>query len=206
MLVMRTIKDPTDPLGEFVSPQQTVGLDDLALSVNPLGLYGVKPRTLLGQKAAYNPHSAATLFDLTVMFAEPSFHLAAYVPACVVPDENQYFLASSFELFTAPREKLGRYGAHGPTIHEPQPRIIEFGQVESVAGEGLGLGIVFGDRLLDEAKGLSFFRPTAQGGQSQSAPPALVLETYRPGVGVGFCQLYQPVAPPFFVRTEDRER
>jgi hypothetical protein len=41
MFVMRTIKDPTIPLGEIVSSQQIVGFDDLALAVDPLGLNGL---------------------------------------------------------------------------------------------------------------------------------------------------------------------
>src|SRR5215207_8595757 len=156
MLVMRTIENLTDPVGEFVSAEQSVGLYNLALAVDPFGLDGVKPRTPFWQKAAYDPHSAAALSDL-----------AAYVPARVVPDENQHFLADLFELFAAPRKKPCRYGAHGPPIHEPDPRLIEFGQIESVAGDGLGFGVVFFDRLLDEAKGLSLFREATQSRQSQ---------------------------------------
>ena len=106
MLVMRTIENLTDPVGEFVSAKQSVGkLYNLALAVDPFRLDGVKPRTPFWQKAAYDPHSAAALFDLTVMFSEPSSDLAAYVPARVVPDENQHFLAHLFELFAAPRNK-----------------------------------------------------------------------------------------------------
>src|SRR5215203_1486615 len=92
MLVMRTTEDPTDSVGEFISTQQPIGLDHLALAVYPFGLYGVQPRTLFRQKAAYDPHSsfAAALLNLTVMFSEPSSHLAAYVPGSVVPDENQH--------------------------------------------------------------------------------------------------------------------
>src|SRR5215216_436880 len=46
MLVMRTSEYPADPLGEFVSAKKPIGLYNPALAVNPLGLYGVKPRTL----------------------------------------------------------------------------------------------------------------------------------------------------------------
>src|SRR5215211_6769072 len=50
MIVVRTTKHPAHPLGKLVRPQQTVRLDDLALCVDPLGLYGVKPRALLGRR------------------------------------------------------------------------------------------------------------------------------------------------------------
>jgi hypothetical protein len=53
MLVMRTIEEPVNPIGELVSGQQSVGFDYLALAVNPLGHYGVTPRTLLWQKATH---------------------------------------------------------------------------------------------------------------------------------------------------------
>src|SRR4051794_38597264 len=106
-------------------PAETLRLYHFPLAMNPFGLYVVQPRALLWQKAAYDPHSLATLFDLVVMFAEPAPHLAAYVPACVVPDEKQDLLADRFELLGAPSEKPARYAAHGPTIHEPQPRLVE---------------------------------------------------------------------------------
>src|SRR5215208_1686249 len=200
MLVMRTTEDPADPLGKLVSAQQTLGLDHFSLAVNPLGLYGVKPRTLLGQKTTYDSHSGfgPALFDTAIVPAEPAPEIFGDMPTGVVPDEKQDLLASRLELLRAPRKKLCRYAAHSSAIHESQPRIIEFGQIKSVAGNGLRLGVVFGDRLLDEAKGLSFFRPATQGRQSQPAPPALVLEAYCP-FGVGPCHLHQSVAPSFFL-------
>jgi hypothetical protein len=113
----------------------------------------------LWQKPAYDPYSLATLFDLAVMFAEPAPHLAAYVPARVVPDQKQDLLAECFELLSAPSEKPGCYAAHGPTIHEPKPRLVELRQIESVAGEGFRIGIVLSDRLLDEARRLPLLGP-----------------------------------------------
>src|SRR3712207_1388119 len=67
MLVMRTTKDPANPLCEFISSQKTIGLDHFPLAVNPFRLYRVQPRTLLGQQAADNPHSISALFDLAVV-------------------------------------------------------------------------------------------------------------------------------------------
>jgi hypothetical protein len=104
---MWTTKDPADPVGELVSAQQTVGFDYFALAVDPLGLYGVEPRALFGQKAAHDPHSGFTpaVFDLAVVLTEPAPDLLADVPASVVPDEEQDFLAKSLELLGAPRER-----------------------------------------------------------------------------------------------------
>lgn len=53
MLVVRTIENPSYPICEFVSSKKPIGLYNLALAVYPLGLYGVQPRTLFRQKAAY---------------------------------------------------------------------------------------------------------------------------------------------------------
>ncbi len=138
---MRTIEDPANSVGELVSAQQSVGLDHLPLAVHPLGLDGVQPRALLGQKAAHDPHDAfAALSDLAVVGAEPTPDFFGDVPACVVPDQEQDLLADLFELFATPLEESGRYPTDGPTIHEPQPRPIELRQVESVAGDGFTAG------------------------------------------------------------------
>jgi hypothetical protein len=211
MLVMRTTENPADPVGELVSAQQTVGLDHFALAVNPFGLYSVQPRALLGQQAAYDPHSsfAAALFDLlAVMFSEePAPELLGDVPACVVPDENQDLLANSFELFAAPRKKLSRYGTDGPAIHEPQPRLREFRHIEPVTADGFRFGVVFGDRLLDEVLGLPFLGPATQSGQGNPTPPAFVLETGGPP-RIGLSHRHPATAISrsrrlFFFRTRD---
>src|SRR5215207_7414324 len=102
MLVMRTTKDPADSIGKLVSSQQPIGLNHFSLAVDPLGLYGIQPRTLLGQQTAYDPHSLSALFDLAVMFSQPAPDLPGDVPTGVVPDEEQQFPAESFELLDAP--------------------------------------------------------------------------------------------------------
>src|SRR5215218_7026574 len=147
MLVMRTIEDTTNPLGELVSAQRiiAVGLNHFSLAVYPLGFYDVQPRAVFGQQAAYDPHSFSTLFDMAVVRTEPAPDLLGDVPRSVVPDEDHDLLADLFELIQAPSEELGRYGTEGSTIHEAQPRIADLWQVESVAGYGLRLGVVFGD-------------------------------------------------------------
>src|SRR5215218_4108166 len=138
MLVMLTTEDPANSIGELVSSQQSVGCDDLALAVYPLGLYGIEPRTLLGQKAAHDPHSsfATALLDFSVVLSEPAPDLFGDVPARVVPDEKQHSLARRLKLLATPRKEPRGYGTDRPPIHEPQPRLVEFGQVEAVAGDG----------------------------------------------------------------------
>src|SRR5215207_10473595 len=198
MLVMRTIEDTTNPVGKLISSQQPLGLDHFPLAVYPLGFYGVEPRTLLRQKATHDPHSLSTLLDFPVMLSEPAPDLPGDMPTGVVPDEDHGLLARCLELFAAPPEELRGYGTHRPTVHEPYPRLVDLGQVEPVAGDGLRLGVVFGDRLLEETQRPPFRSPATEGGQGQPTPPALVAETHCPfGVGIG--HRHQSVAPPFFL-------
>src|SRR5215208_3684819 len=84
MCVMRTTEDSTDPIRKLVSSQKILRFDHLALAVYPLGLYGVEPRTLLGQQATDDPHAASALFDAAVVRTEPAPDLPRDVPACVV--------------------------------------------------------------------------------------------------------------------------
>lgn len=211
MLVMRTIEDTTNPLGELVSAQRiiAVGLDHFSLAVYPLGFYGVQPRAVFGQQAAYDPHSFSTLFDMAVVSSEPAPDLFGDVPRSVVPDEDHNFLSRRLELLQAPRKELRCYGTDGPPIHEPDPRLVELGHIEPVAGDGLRLGVVFGDRLLEETKRLSLLAPTVQSGQGQPTPPALVQETNRPAVGIGLGHFHQSIASEaslFFFHRGGRER
>src|SRR5215208_6861873 len=205
MLVVRTIEDTTNPIGKFVCSKQSVGLDHFSLAVHPLGLDGVQPRALFGQKTAHDPNPFAALFDPSVVFAEPSPHLFGDMPRSVVPDQKKDLLAKSLELLATPLKKPGGYGTHRPAVDEPDPRLVEFRHIEPVAGYSLRLGIVFFDRPLDEAPGLGVLAPGVQGGQGLPAPPALVLETGGP-LRIGGRDLHQPVASPFFFRIGGRGR
>src|SRR3712207_1229729 len=205
MRVMRTTKYSANSVGELVSSQQSVGFDDLALAVYPLGLYGIEPRTLLGQQAAHDPHSAPALLDFSVVLSEPAPDLFGDVPARVVPDEKQHSLARRLELLATPRKEPRGYVTDRPPIHEPQPRIVEFWQVEAVAGDGLRLGVIFGNRPLDETLGLPFLAPATQSRQGHPAPPALVQEAHRP-LGTVLSEANQLLAASFFSRTKGRGR
>src|SRR5215211_4498434 len=203
MLVMQTVKDRAYSLGQLVSCEQPLGLYNLALAMNPVGLHRVEPRTLLGQKAAYDPHSRAAVFDLTVVRGNPPSYLFGDVPGSVLPDQNPYPLACRLELLAAPRKEAGSYPAHGAAIHKAQPHLLELRHIKPVAGDGLRIGIILGDRLFDEAQGLARFAPAVEGRPRQATPPSLVQETYDP-LRATFGQAHQSVAPPFFSRIRDR--
>jgi hypothetical protein len=49
---MRTVEDQTYSLSQLVNCEQSVRLDYLALTMDPLGLHRVEPRTLFGQEGA----------------------------------------------------------------------------------------------------------------------------------------------------------
>src|SRR5215212_2222581 len=195
---MWTVEDQAYSLSQLVSCEQSVRLDHLALGMNPLGLHRVEPRALLGQKAAYDPHSLATAFDLTVVRGNPRSDLPGDVPGSVVPDQHPNPLARRLKLLAAPRKEAGGYGAHGPPIHKAQPYLLELRHIEPVAGDSLRIGVVLGDRLFDEAQGLSCIAPTVEGRSGQATPPGLVQETYDP-LRAAFGQAHQSVAPPFFL-------
>src|SRR5215213_10364388 len=129
MLVMRTTEDPADPLSKLVSAKQSLGLRDLAFAVDPLGLYGVEPRTLGGQQARYYPNPLAAGFDTAVVSGDPLSHPMALVPTSVVPDEKQGLLTSLSEPVAAPSKKPDGYVAHRPSVHESKPGLLKFRQV-----------------------------------------------------------------------------
>src|SRR5918993_1448445 len=139
---MRTVEDRADPICQLVSREQPLGLYDLALAMDPLGLHRVEPRALLGQKAAYDPHSTAAVFDCSVVRGNPPSDLFGDVPGSVVPDQYPYPLACRLELLAAPRKEAGGYPAHGPPIHEAHPHLLEPGHEQPVAGDGLRIGII----------------------------------------------------------------
>jgi hypothetical protein len=90
-------------------------------------------------------------------------------------------------------------------VVESQPRLIELGQIEPVAGDGFGLGIVFSDRLLDETHRLTLLSPATEGGQSKPAPPAFILETDGP-LGLASATAINRSRRLFFFRTRGPEK
>src|SRR4051794_15155497 len=199
VLVMRAIKGRAHPLGQLVGTQQTLRLHHAPLAVHPLGLYRVQPRALLRQKAAYDPNTfLLALLHLPVVLAHPPPNLLAYVPAGVVPHQDQDLLAGLRQLLRAPRKEARSYPAHRSPLDEPQPRpLVEFGQVQPIAGDGLRIWVVFGDRALLQAQRFAVLAPSVQRGKGQSAPPRLVLETHHPP-RIALGETDQPVAAPFF--------
>src|SRR5919107_1889995 len=198
MLVLRTTEDPADPFGELICTEQPLGLRDLAFGVDPLGLYGVQPRALSGQKARDYAYPTAAFFDTAVVGADPVAHPTAFVPAGVVPDHQQGLLASRLELVATPTEEARGYGAHGAAIHESQPRLFKLRHIKPVAGEGFRVGIVFARLLLEEAYRAARLLPRMQARPLEARKPGLVLEAQDP-LRMGLGEPDQPISIPLFL-------
>jgi hypothetical protein len=160
MLVVWAPKGSAHPLGQPMSSEQPAGFHYPAFAMDPLGLNRVEPRALLGQQAAYDPHTSAAFFHLPVVRSNPPTHLFALMPACVVPDQKQHLLANRFELGATPLKKAGRYAAYRPSIHKTQPRLLKLGQKHPIAGDGLGVRVILGYRLLHQTQRPPRIAPT----------------------------------------------
>src|SRR5215208_4057991 len=195
MLVMRTTEDPADPLSKLVSAKQSLGLCDLAFAVDPLGLYGVEPRALGGQQARYYPNPLAAGFDLAVVGVDPTSHLMAFVPACVVPDQKQGLLTPRLEPLATPPKKLRGYGAQRAAIYKPKPALFELRQIQPVAGERLRLGIVLPRLFLEEAHRLARLSPGVHRRPLKARKPTLILKAKSP-LRMALGQPDQPISIP----------
>src|SRR5215210_7267412 len=141
---MSTAEDLAHSIRKLVSREHQIGLNHIALAVDPFRLYRVEPRTLLGQKAGHYAHSTPALPDLSVVGCDPFLDELGLVPGGIVPDQHQSFLAQLFELLAAPREELRGYGAHRAAIDEAQPGATssQLRQIEPVTGESLRVRVI----------------------------------------------------------------
>ena len=89
------------------------------------------------------------------MRGDPLSNLFGDVPGGVVTDQHPNLLAERFELLGAPRKEASSYPAHRATIHKARPHLLKLGHIKPVAGDGLGIRVVFFDRLLYQATVLS---------------------------------------------------
>ncbi len=121
---MGAVEDSADALDEIGGREQAVGLEDLALAMEPFGLDRVQPRALDGQRADEQAHANAGLFDRVVVRPEPAPDNLRVVPGGVVPDEQDGALALGLRLLGAPREELNRHGADRSPVDKAQPHLL----------------------------------------------------------------------------------
>src|SRR5215204_2908837 len=136
-------------------------------------------------------------FDTAVVGGDPVTHLSALVPACVVPDQQQGLLASRLEPVAAPRKKPRGYGAHRSAVDEPYPSLCKFRQVQPVAGEGFGVGIVLSRLFLEEVHRVARLGPGVQARPLKARKPGLILKAQNP-LRMAPGEPDQPISIPFF--------
>ncbi len=95
---------------------------------------------------------------------------------------------------------MGREGADRMAVDETEPHLVRSvsltAEQDPVAGQGLGIRIVFGRLLLLELEGRISRTEGVQVGLGQPAPPGFVLKTQRPR-SMGLCEPDQAVAAAF---------
>lgn len=187
MRFARAAQGSVDAVSQLVGGQETVGLNHLALAVNPFGFDGIEPGALGRQLAAEEPHALASRFDLLIMGADPGAHGATDVPGGVVPDQQQRRRAVCRQPVTAPGEELRGDGAERTVLDTaqqgslaPLASVVPGAQQQPIAGQGLGIRVVARDRLLDQAQGL-VVRPGVAGGLGYPTPPTLIRKAQGPG-------------------------
>jgi hypothetical protein len=128
-----------------------------ALTTEPLRLHGAQPRAFGAQKAAYDPRPFyyLALFDLAVVFLDPR---TDFFLACQVASSQKITTTpsrSSRRASPSTRRETGGYPGHRTAVHEAQPCLVELWHIGTVTGDSFGIGIVIGDRALNQThKGL----------------------------------------------------
>ena len=198
MLLVGTAQGNAGTRGQVARGQQAVGLDHPTLGMHPLGLDGIEPGAVAGQRAGEEAHAGACSPHLAGVLPQPGVDLSTDVPAGVVPHQQERRLALGSQAVAAPGQELGGAGTDRAAIDEAQPDLVDGGQEQAIAGQRLGVGIILRDRLFDQPQGLARLSPGVQGRPCQAAPPRLVLKAEGP-VRVGGRPADQAVAAPFFL-------
>ena len=197
---MRAAVVGTDAVRHLLSAEQTRRLDNRTLGMHPFGLNRVEPRTLDGQRARQDTHAVAAALDLLVVGANPSADGFAHVPGGVIPDQDPHGHLQRRQFAAAPVQKLGRDGTDWAPLDKAQPDrfvLADTAHEQTVTGQGLGVGIGFGDRLFHQTQRAVQRCPGVQVRLGQPTPPHRVGEAQRP-VGVRCRQGDQAVASAFF--------
>ena len=197
MLVMVAIENPANSVGKFICPRTPSGSTTLRLACTHLGSIALSQGLCFGSRQLMI--LTPSPLSLTRRLCFPS-HLLTSLERCQ-------------EALSQMRTRTFFPAAWSSSVHHERNRVVmeetglpstnlshvgHLGQIEPVAGDSLRLGVVLGDRPLDEAKGLAIGAPGVQGGQSHPAPPAFVLESHFP-LGVGGGDSHQPLTPPFLL-------
>ena len=154
---MRTAMIGAHAVGHLLSAEQAGRLDDGALAMHPLGLNRVEPGTLDRQVADQDAHALALLLDLrlcariqartallTCQEALSQISAQTGTPSAASLGQHQSRNWMVIALTGRPATKRSQTASACPARRSKQ----------AVAGQGFGIGIVFGDRLFDQAQRL----------------------------------------------------
>src|SRR5204862_283613 len=118
------------------------------LPMDPLRFNGVAPRTVAGQVTGDEAHARRTALDPLIVLVYPVAHGLAAVPRGVIPDQPQRGETLGGELGRAPGQTIARDRTHRAPSHTPEPHLLGLRRrlrppPQAIAGEGLGVGIVW---------------------------------------------------------------
>ena len=167
MIFMCAGQSSTNSLFQLIWRQGSVGLDDAAFAMYPLGFNRVEPRAP-GWQRTNKDACALTRFQTGLMVrSDPLLDSPADVPTSIAPHQNQNPLTPLRQLFAAPSQKLDRDIADRSAFHKPQPHLLDpllrlaptIAQQNAITSQCLG-GVVFarGD-LFDQPQRLTVRRP-----------------------------------------------
>src|ERR1700730_5562838 len=177
----------TDALSQLFGGKQAIGLDDIALAVDPFGLNGVKPGALCWQQEGQDTHACARLLDLQVVLANPGANSLTLVPGSIIPDQKPVGLATLEQTLAAPVQKWRGDRAHRSSRDKTEPHLLTPGFVRSpflpqpsITGQRFGVRVAFFPGLFDQANGMLRVLPDMHSRQGKAAPPHLILKTNGP--------------------------
>src|SRR5450759_940150 len=159
MFVVLGTEMGTDSISQLLGSEKPGGLHHLALAVGPPRLDWIQPGALDRQVTRDDPNPFAFLLHLAVVASNPAAHFLADMPRSVVPRHQERLLAKPGQPIYGPFQEPYRHRADRPTVDESQPDHLFDRPVgvyqsdqEAIGREGFRVGIVFGDRLLDQAE------------------------------------------------------
>src|SRR2546429_1784694 len=195
-----------DTLGQLFSSKQAIGLDDVALAVDPFGLNRVEPGALRRQQEGQDTHACAGLLDLVIVLANPGANGLTLMPGGVIPDQKPVGFALLEQPLAAPVQELRGDRAHRSSADKTQPHLLTFGFLwgpflpqDAIAGQCLRVRITLLPAMFHQTDRVLRVLPGVQTRQGKTTPPHLILEADGPGrllAGPGD----QPVACVFFCR------
>jgi len=126
--------------------------------MEPARLNRVEPGALDRQEAGQNANASTSGLCPLIVSTNPGAHLRGEVPRGVIPDQEPEALAEAFELGGTVLKKRGGNSAHRAPRDEAEPDLLwQGGQVgrtgkqETITGQCLGIRVIFGEGLFDQA-------------------------------------------------------